>query len=884
MADGADRPPVAATYPAHWEADVVLRDGGTVHVRPITPEDAPAIERFHSGQSPESIYLRFFAVLPRLSEQDIHRFTHVDHVDRVAFVATLGDEIVGIGRFDRIDPSSAEVAFNISDAHQGRGLGTVLLEHLAAAARERGLRVFEAIVLPQNRKMLTVFREAGYEVRSEYDDGVVSLRFEIDPTERSLEVMEAREHRAEARRVQRLLNPASVAVIGASRRAGTVGHHLLADVLAAGFTGRIVVVHPEADEVIGTPAVTSIGAVGEPVDVAVVAVPAAAVLDVVAECARAGVRGLVVLSGGFAESGPEGARRQADLVRLARADGMRVIGPNSFGMINADPAVRLNASLVSRMPAPGRFGLFSQSGALSVAVLDAAAERGLGISTFLSAGNRADISSNDCLQYWEADAGTDVIGLYLESIGNARKFSRIARRMARSKPVIVLKSGFSGFGGPAGQASPAGHDPAQMLDAMLRQSGCIRVETIHQLLDVAEMVLHQPLPAGPGVAVVSNSDALGSLIVDACHSWDLAVVHGPAWIGPQAGPEEFREALRDALDAPDADSVIAAFAPPVATWLREVASVVADCGDGARVPVLACFPGVGEVREILQRVPTYPTPEEAVRVLAAATRYGAWRRRDPGTRLEVPRDTDRGRRLVHEWLGDRSGEVVLDRDRCTELLACYGIRLWPLLPARDVADATAAAERLGWPVALRTTAPHLRHRLDLGAVQLDVDDADGLRAAWDQLRRRLEPLGGADLAVQRMAPRGVACLLRSVEDPVFGPVVSFGLAGDASELLGDVAYRVPPLTDVDVADLIRSVRAAPRLFGRHGGQPMDVPALEDVAAGVSCLADDLPEVAALELQPVLVASSGAAVLDAGIRLSPASGRHDAARRELSPAG
>jgi acyl-CoA synthetase (NDP forming)/GNAT superfamily N-acetyltransferase len=884
MADGSGGSPTAVAYPAHWEADVVLRDGGTVHVRPITPQDAPAVERFHAGQSPESIFLRFFAVLPRLSERDLHRFTHVDHDERVAFVATLGDEIVGIGRYDTTAPGAAEVAFNISDAHQGRGIGTVLLEHLAAAARERGLRVFEAIVLPQNRKMLTVFREAGYEVRSEYDDGVVSLRFDIDPTKRSLAVTEAREHRAEARSVQRLLNPASVAVIGASRRTGTVGYHLLADVLAAGFTGRIVVVHPRADEVLGTPAVPGIGAAGEPVDVAVVAVPAAAALDVVAECARAGVRGLVVLTGGFAESGPEGARRQTDLVRLARANGMRVIGPNSFGMINADPAVRLNASLVSRMPPPGRLGLFSQSGALSVAVLDAAAERGLGISTFLSAGNRADISSNDCLQYWEADTGTDVIGLYLESIGNARKFSRIARRMARSKPVIVLKSGSSGFSRPGTQA-PVGHDPAHMLDAMLRQSGCIRVETIHQLLDVAEMVLHQPTPAGPGVALVSNSDALGSLIADACHSWDLAVVHGPAWIGPQAGPEEFRDALRDALAAPGVDSVIAAFAPPVATGLEEVASVVADCANGAGVPVLACFPGVGEVREILRHVPTYPTPEEVVRVLAAATRYGQWRRTDPGTRVEVtPREVEKARRLVREWLGDRGGEVMLDRDRCTELLACYGIRLWPLLPARDVDEATTAAERLGWPVVLRTTAQHLRHRLDLGAVELDVADAEGLRAAWDQLRQRFELLDGADLAVQRMAPRGVACVLRSAEDPVFGPVVSFGLAGDASELLGDVAYRVPPLTDVDVADLIRSVRAAPRLLGRHGGQPMDVPALEDVAGRVSCLADDLPEVAALELQPILVASSDAAVLDARIRLSPAVGRRDGARRELSPAG
>jgi len=889
MADGSPGPLPPGTYPAHWEADVVLRDGGTAHLRPITPEDAAAIQRFHSRQSAESTFFRFFSAMPRLSEADLQHFTHVDHVSRVAFVATLGEDIVGIGRYERAADDTAEIAFNISDSHQGRGLGTVLLEHLAAAARERGLRGFTANVLPENRRMLTVFREAGYEMHSRYDDGIIQVRFDLDPTERFLAVMESREHSAEAHSVRRLLGPGSVAVIGASRRPGTVGHRLLADMLAAGFTGRLVVVHPAAERVLGVPAVPAIGAAGAPVDVAVLAVPAPAVLDVVRECAGAGVRGLVVVSGGFAEAGPDGARRQAELVRLARANGMRVIGPNSFGVINADPAVRLNASLAPQLPPPGRLGLFCQSGALSVAVLEAAADRGLGVSTFLSAGNRADISGNDCLQYWEQDPGTAVIGLYLESIGNPRKFSRIARRLARRKPVIVVKSGSSGFGvppGPAGAPSgPAGDTPPQILRAMLRQSGCIRVETVPELLDVAQLMLHQPLPAGPGVAVVGNSDALGTLIADACQGRGLRVSHGPVRIAPQAGPEEYRDALRAALDAPEVDSVVTAFVPPVATAVEgEVARVLAACATSARVPVVACFPGAGQVREILRQVPTYPTPEEAVRALAAATRYGAWRRRDPGRRVEVAaRDAAGARRLVDGLLAGRPGGGVLDHGQCTDLLARYGIRLWPVVPAPDPPAAVAAAEHLGWPVVLRTTAAHLRHRLDLGGVLLDIAGADELRVAWRHLRERLAPLGGEELVVQRMAPRGVACTVRSTEDPLFGPVVSFGLAGDASELLGDLSYRIPPLTDVDVADLVRSIRAAPRLFGLHGAAAVDVPALEDVLARVSCLADDLPEIAELELQPVLVAPSGAAVLDAAIRLAPAPGRPDAGWRDLDPA-
>lgn len=879
----------AARYPAQWEADVVLRDGATAHLRPITPADADALQRFHLAQSPESIYFRFFAPMPRLSPNDLHRFTHVDHVDRVAFICLSGEEIVGVGRYDRIETFTAEVAFNISDHHQGRGLGSVLLEHLAAAARENGVHTFVADVLPQNRKMMGVFRDAGYEVRHAYDDGVISLSFAIDPTEKSLAVMEAREHRAEARSVRALLNPASVVVIGASRRDGTIGHRLLTDLLSAGFTGRLEIVHPEADTVLGVPAHRRLADVPGPLDVAVIAVPAPAVLDVVTECARAGVRGLVVLSGGFAETGPQGRDRQHELVRLARSHGMRVIGPASWGVINVDSRIRLNASLAEHLPPSGRFGVFCQSGGLSVSVLDSAARRGLGVSTFLSAGNRADVSGNDCMQYWEEDEGTEAVGLYLESIGNPRKFSRIARRLSRRKPVIVVKSGMSGFGVPPGHAVRPTRAPREALDAMLRQGGCIRVENVNQLFDVAQLVLQQPLPAGERVAVVGNSDALGTLTADACDGWGLDVVHGPVSLLPNAGAAEFRATVQAAFADERVDSVVAAFVPPLATEARQVARALADVSVRARAPVVACFLGTGDLQRDLtagdRTVPTYPTPEEAVRALAAATRYGQWRNRDVGSRVD-PDGCDRAaaESYVTELLRDHPDGRQLTERETSRLLGSYGVRLWPQLPAPDPDAAVEAARRLGYPVVLKTTAPHLRHRVDLGGVRLDIDGETTLREDFVRMREQLIPLGGGDLVVQRMAGSGVACVLSTVEDPLFGPVVSFGLAGDATDLLGDFSHRIPPLTEVDVADLVRSVRAAPKLFGHRGARPVDVAALEDLVTRISCLADDRPEVAELSINPVVVAERGVAVLGASVRLAHPPGRTDSGRRELTSVG
>lgn len=871
-------------YPTEWEADVVLRDGATAHLRPIRPDDEDALQRFHLGQSAESVYLRFFAPMPRLSDKDLHRFTHVDHGDRVALVITIGGEIIGVGRYDRVDEVKAEVAFNISDAHHGRGIGSVLLEHLAAAAREKGLHRFVAEVLPQNRKMIAVFRDAGYEINHRYEDGVISLSFQIDPTEKSLAVMESREHRAEAVSVRALLNPTSVVVVGASRREGTIGHRLLADIVGGGFTGDLYVVHPEADEVLGVPAHRCLADVPGHVDLAVIAVPASGVLDVVSDCAAKGVRGLVVLSGGFAETGPEGLARQRELVHLARENGMRVVGPNSWGMINADAAIRFNVSLMGDLPVPGRLGLFAQSAAGSVMAMDALAERGLGVSTFVSTGNRADVSGNDCLQYWEEDEHTDVIGLYLESIGNPRKFSRIARRLSRRKPVIVVKSGRPGFGSPPGHAVRATRAPHQALDALFEQSGCVRVDNVRQLLDVAHFLLTQPLPEGPRVAVIANTHGLAALLADTCVEQGLKP-REPVVLPTVSAPEEFRSALESAFDADDVDSVVVAFVPPLATHAADLAEMLSKVSGKARQPVAACFLGMHGIRaqlESVRTVPRFPTPEEAVQALALATRYRAWRVEDPGRRLD-PENCDRAAaaELVGRLIAAHPEGVQLDPRMASRLLGFYGITLWPALPVTDRHDAVEAAGRLGWPVALKTTAPHLRHRVDLGGVRLGIGGPGELADHLTAMRRTLRPLGGDDLVVQRMAPAGVACVVRTVEDALFGPVVCFGVGGDAIDLLDDVALRIPPLTDVDVAELVSSVRAAPKLFGHRGARPVDVAALYDVIARAACLAEDLPEVAELELNPVVVAEEGASVLSAVIRLAPDPRRTDSGVRELT---
>ncbi len=894
-------------YPEYWEADVVLRDGGTGHLRPISPGDAELVQAFHMRQSQNSIYLRFFTYKSRLSARELTRFTEVDHRNRVAFVVTRGTDIIGIGRYDRLDnPREAEVAFNVSDTYQGRGVGSILLEHLAAAARENGIHRFSAEVLPENRRMITVFAEAGYEVTRHFDDGVVMLEFDIDPTRRSQAVMESREHRAEARSVAELMAPSSVAVVGASREPGSVGYTFLEHVIEGGFTGTVHAVNPEAFELHGIASYASMAEVPEPVDLAVIAVPYEQVRGVVQDCARAGVRGVLVATAGYADDAAHGLARQREIVQLARSHGMRVVGPASLGIVNTAPGVRLNASMAPTMPATGSLALFSQSAGLGIMLHAVASRRGLGVSSVLSAGNRADVSGNDAMQYWEDDEATSAVGLYLESIGNPRKFSRIARRLAKTKPVIVAKSDVTGLQLPPGHAVRTTQAPAGALDAMLRQSGVIRVETTEELMDVAQIVASQPLPAGGKVAVVSNSSALGKVVADAAAAQSMTVtrldpdLHLDA--GESAGVPALEAAVKAALADDAVHAVVVTTLPVPGIGAAEIAACLQACAEPSGKPIVAVFTGIPESAQQLyglvdsglggpvaaagnlQRgIPCFASPGAALAALGAVIGYTRWRARDHGSFEDPPGvDSDAATGQLRGILGKVTGVGLrkLDPAETTTLLAHYGITLIPSVAFDTAEEAVGAAGELGWPVALKTMDEHLRHRLDLGGVRLNIDDAASLRRNIEQMDKLLAPFGSFGMEVQAMAPAGQACTIRAIEDPLLGPVLSFGMVGDAVNLLGDWGHSIPPLTTGDVVELVRSPRAARKLFGYAGLPPADVPALEQLIARVALMKDRHPEIALLELNPVLVATRGLSTLSSEIHIGNPRQRTDSARRAM----
>ncbi|SBT38323.1 bifunctional acetate--CoA ligase family protein/GNAT family N-acetyltransferase [Micromonospora narathiwatensis] len=843
--------------------DVLLSDGTAVQLRQIRPADAPEIVAMHSRFSERTRYLRYFSPYPRIPERDLRRFVNVDHRDREAFVVLAGDRIVAVGRYERLGPGSpeAEVAFVVEDEYQGRGIGSVLLEHLADAARRFGIVHFVAEVLPANGAMLRVFSDFGYQVQRQYADGVVHLSFPIAPTDATLEVQRGREHRTEARSIARLLAPRGIAVYGASTSGQGVGAALLGHLRDGGFTGAIVPVHPSAATVAGLPAYPSAADAGLDVDLAVVAVAPEAVPEVVADAAAAGAHGLVVISAGFAEAGPAGAAVQRALVRAAHLAGMRVVGPNCLGVANTDPAVRLNATLAPVLPAAGRVGVFSQSGAFGVALLAEASRRGLGLSSFVSAGNRADVSGNDLLQYWQDDPGTDVITLYLETFGNPRKFARLARRIGRSKPIVALAS----LARPPGLGDGPALDAAAV-SALFAQSGVIRVDTVAELLDVGVLLAHQPLPAGRRVAVVGNSSALTGLAATACAAQGLTVADGyPHDVGPRAGAVEYAAALAAATADERVDAVVAVFAPPLPGQLTDPeADFTGALPDAAAVgkPVVATF----LAGRVPAGVPAYPSVEEAVRALGRVATYADWLRRPPG----VPPELGRVDRVA--------GQAALRADGTDPagLLRAYGIDVVGSAPARSADEAVAVAERLGWPVALKAAAPGLRHRLDLGAVRLDLADPVTLRRAYAEMA----PVFGADVLVQPMVQPGVACVVELVEDPAFGPVVGFGLGGVATELLGDRAWRAVPLTDRDAAELVDEPRAAPLLRGHRGAVPVDRVALVDLLLRVGRLADEQPRVRSLTLNPVLARPDGISVLHATVRTGVEAPRPDTGPRRL----
>jgi acyl-CoA synthetase (NDP forming)/ribosomal protein S18 acetylase RimI-like enzyme len=892
-------PPIA--YPQHWEADVLLADGGVVHLRPSGPADADEIRAMHGRMSARTLYLRYFSVVNEVSDKQIAVFTDVDQVTAVGLVAVLGGRIIAAGTYHRNlvgDRDAAEVAFLVEDSQQRRGLGSILLEHLAAAAQERGIRRFTAEVLSENTQMVRVFIDAGYSVTREYDSGVVDLVFDIEPTEKSRAVVISREHRAEARSIARLLSPRSIAVIGASAEPTKLGHAVLVNLLRSNFAGPVFPVNPDTVSIQGVRAYPTVTDIPDPVDLAVVTVPAATVAEVVESCRVKGVHGLVVMTAGFADQdreqvgaghGHAGAAAQRHMVAVARAAGMRVLGPNCLGLVNTDPDVRMNATLAPVVPPPGRIGFFCQSGALGIAILADAASRGLGLSTFVSAGNRADVSGNDLLQFWHGDDRTEVVLLYLESFGNPRKFARLARVLARTKPVIAVKSGRHSRVAPGLAASSSELSEAAVA-TLFEQSGVIRTPGLTTAFDVAQLLSTQPVPAGHRVGIVGNSSALGVLAVDFCLDAGLTVPDdAPIDLGVSVSATDLAAAVRAAVTRHDIDALVVAWVPPVAIPGAEHAKALRDAVAGSAIPVLTTFLAVDGLMEHLAvldadgragrgSVPSYMTLERAVSALSYAVRYGAWLARPPG---EIPELAGVDPAAAHRaMLGLRAPadrpRALTDAELVT-LLGCYGISMVDFRAVGSAEEAATAAAKIGYPVALKSFDESMRHRIDQSGIRLGLSNPNLLHDAY----RDLSAVAGPWLYVQAEVPRDrseVPTVFQITADPSFGALVSFGIGGMATELLDDRAYRAVPLTDADAAELVGAPRAAPLLDGYRGTRVVPREPLIDLALRLSAMADDLPEIIELQLLTVLAGPAGIAVTGATGRIGPPSALLDDRRR------
>jgi acetate---CoA ligase (ADP-forming) len=893
---------VATTpYPEHLEADVVLRDGSTVRVRPLRPEDEEALHRFLDSLSVDSRWLRFFGGADMARQAQAA--AAVDYRDRYGMVATSGADgrILAHAEYVRIDDDRAEVAFEIADSEQGRGLGTILLAHLATAAEANGIATFEAEVLPHNHKMIGVFRESGFPVELHSMPDAITIELPTSVSDDGLERFDRRDRIAATAAVESFLNPSTVAVIGASRERGTVGGEIFHNLLSASFSGPVYPVNPHARVVQSVPAYSSVEDIPEPVDMAVIVVPGEYVVGVARQCGEKGVRSLVVISAGFSEIGDEGMQRQAELLSVCREYGMRLVGPNCLGVLNTDPAVSLNATFAPTFPEAGRIGFMSQSGALGLAMIDSARARGLGLSSFVSVGDKADISGNDLLNYWEGDDRTGLVLLYLESFGNPRRFARIARRVARTKPVVAVKSGRS----KAGARATSSHTGALIaasdvnVDALFHQSGVVRTETLGELLDVASLLANQPTPEGNRVAILTNSGGPGIMCADACESDDLEVVAlsdstcqalreflpaesglaNPVDMLATASGEDYKRTILTVAADEQVDAIVAIFTPPLVTQPRDVGSAIRAAAQELprQIPLLAVFiSSEGAPPELHgggPRVPAFTFPEEAARALARAARYGAWRARDPGV---VPDFEDcRGSEaaaVLAEAL--TRGPGWLNPGEVTRLLGCYGIPIAESRLVRSPADVGQAADEMGGQVVIKAVAPSLVHKTEAGGVRVGIAGRSEASRAAHEIGESVQSAGYRCEAflVQRQVPGGVEMLVGEVNDPLFGPVVACGAGGVTAEVLKDVQVRITPLTDRDADEMVRSLRIFPLLEGYRGGPRADIEGLEEMVLRVGALVEAHPELVEMDCNPVIATPDGPVVVDARVRVEPAPPR------------
>lgn len=885
----------AGAATATGAVDVVLRDGNTVGVRPLRRQDEAGLAAFLEDLSDESRAFRFFSC-----GLDMHHAAR-DAVAQACgagygLVAVAGDPpaIVAHAMFAPTNGGAAEVAVAVADEWHGRGVATLLLAHLAAEARDRGLETFTAVVLPDNHRMIEVFRESGFAVRVRSEPHQLAVEMPIAATEAARRRFEDRDRIAAVAAVRHLLAPRSVALIGATARPGSVGAALLRN-LRASHPGPLHLIGRRDGEIEGMRVHASIADVPETVDLAVVALPAKAVVEAARACGRAGVRTLLVVASGFEDDG--GARRRAALLSVCRDSGMRLVGPNTIGILSTAPGAELNATFARTAPERGAVGLLAQSGGLLVSALEQGRSHGVGLSAAVSIGDRADISSNDLLQWWEQDPATRVIALYLESFGNPRSFARIARRVALVKPIVAVKAGTSAAGATAA-ASHTGSLVAESdraTDALFRHAGVIRTDTFRELLDVAALLASQPLPEGRRVGIVTNAGGPAILCADACDAAglrlpslaartrgalrealpDAAAVRNPVDILGDAPPARFAQAVAIVAGDPDIDALVVICAPTFAVQPDEAVRAIEAAAAELRrpIPVVVVLLAERSPSEATAAVPIMSFPEDAARALGRAADHADWLRQ-PHTPVPAPAgiDADAAAAVLAEALGAR--REWLAGEELERLARAYSLPFAESHLVAGVEDAVRAAAAIGGPVAVKAIAPALVHKTDAGAVRTGLAGGEEVRAAAREVTAAVTGAGQEleALLVQRMAPAGTELLVGVTQDPAFGPVVACAAGGILAELLDDVAVRIAPLDGGDAEAMLRSLRMHPLLTGFRGSPPVDVGAVADVVSRLATMAAAHPEVRELDANPVIAGSHGAVIVDLRVRVAPATTR------------
>jgi acetate---CoA ligase (ADP-forming) len=874
-----------------FRREELLRDGYRVLLRPIEKSDVPLWLAFFSRLSAQTRYFRFHNVPKEMTEEDALRYCTVDYNNSFAYVAEIGKgkdrKIIAIARYYRLpNKRSAEVAFAIEDAYQNMGLGTKLIQALADVAREKDISIFEANVLAENMQMMEAFRDYGFHVSSELQDGVYTVTFSIKHT-RTVDIRETyRDRVATVASLQPLVNPKSVAIIGAARAPGTIGNLLMRCILQSGYSGIVYPVNPNTEAVLSVKSYPSVLDIPGKVDMAIIAVPAAIVNKVADECGQKGVRGLIVISDGFKERNPEGAVREEELRNIALSYGMRLVGPNCMGIINTDPAIKMNATFSQVYPVTGNVAFLSQSGAMGLTILEHTKNLNVGISTFVSVGNRADVSPNDFLQYWEQDPATKVILLYLESFGNPDQFAKIARRVSAKKPIVAVKSGSTAAGARAASSHTGALATSDIAsDVLFNNAGIIRVDSVEELFNLATLLSTQPLPKGRRLVIVTNGGGPGIIAADAACRNGLEVpelsadafakirpimkrginVGNPVDTTAGAAAQEYEGILKVLAADEDVDAVLAIFAPPIVIETKEMEEAlrkVAPVFWHYKKPLLGCFIGQkGLSAQLGTRghfIPLYVFPEEAIQALKRATEYAELHSKPTG-KIPVFKDIQKAkaRDLIDSIIKNSAKRPLwLSPEEVENLLSYYGIRQSKIAFASTILDARAAATKLGYPVAVKLASVTITHKTDVGGVVLNVNSEEEIEKAYNAIARKLEKIGrGQEMAgvtVQRMITGGIETIVGVTQDPSFGPLMLFGSGGVYAELIKDVTLKLHPITDLDAVEMINSVKMSSLFAGYRGAPPSDVKALQELLLRVSAMVEDIQEITELDLNPVNV--------------------------------